>query len=91
MQLAKETLQFTDSIVNVAPSLSRIFTIYAVIIEPPFAGATQVMVTLVLEFNEVDGAAGTLGSAGFTIYGPLPVLRRDSTESPTAFVAYTVA
>ena len=49
------------------------------------------MVTLVLEFNAVDGAAGTLGSAGFTIYGPLPVLRRDSTESPTAFVAYTVA
>ena len=29
--------------------------------EPPFAGATQVIVTLVFEFTEVTGSAGTFG------------------------------
>ena len=62
MQLVADTLQLTDSVSNV-PALFLIATVYAVIGEPPSIGATQVIVTLVFEFTEVVGAAGTLGFA----------------------------
>jgi hypothetical protein len=55
-------LQFTDSVMN-SPALFFIATVYTVIGEPPSAGTTQAMVTLVFEFSEVVGAAGTLGFA----------------------------
>ncbi len=44
---------------------------YAVIGEPPSLGATQVILTLVFEFTEVVGAAGTLGIVAGSI-APLP-------------------
>jgi hypothetical protein len=43
------------------PTLSLIATVYPEIAEPPIAGSTQVIVTLMFVFTEVDGAAGTLG------------------------------
>ena len=55
--------------VNVVPSLCRIFTVYPVIAEPPFAGATQFIITFEPEITVV-GAAGTLGAIG--IAAPLP-------------------
>ncbi len=44
-------------------SLCRINTLYPVIAEPPFAGATQVIVTSVPRI-EVVGAVGELGAVG---------------------------
>ncbi len=44
--------------------------VYPVITEPPSAGATQLISTLVLLIFVVVGAAGTLGSVGRT--APLP-------------------
>ena len=38
-------------------------TVYAVIVEPPLNGASQLMVTLTFELTVVVGAAGTLGMA----------------------------
>ncbi len=56
-------------VVNV-PSLCRIATVYPVITEPPSAGATQFINTLMPEF-EVIGAAGAEGAvAGIT--APFP-------------------
>jgi hypothetical protein len=57
-------------VVNVVKSLCLISTLYPVITEPPFAGATQVMITLVPEI-EVVGAAGVLGAVAY-IVAPLP-------------------
>jgi hypothetical protein len=65
-----ETLQLIDSVLYF-PSLFLIATVYAVIGEPPSLGATQVIVTLVFEFTEVVGAAGTLGIVAGSI-APLP-------------------
>ncbi len=56
-------------VVNVVPSLCRINTLYPVIAEPPFAGATQFITTLLPEF-ELVGAAGVLGAVGRA--APLP-------------------
>jgi hypothetical protein len=73
--------------VNVTPSLCLIATVYPVITEPPSAGATQLILTLVLLKFVVVGGAGTLGAVGRT--APLPEV--DVDEIPTAFVANTVA
>jgi uncharacterized membrane protein YqaE (UPF0057 family) len=54
------TLVHAAYVVNVALSTPRIATVYPVIEEPPFAGATQVITTLVPEIAVV-GAAGALG------------------------------
>ena len=87
VQLVVATLQFADSVMYVLPSLYRIATVYPVITEPPFPGATQAIVTLMFEFTDIVGAAGTLGTVIST--APLPAV--DATEEPTAFVALTLA
>ena len=56
-------------VVYVAPSLCRINTLYPVIAEPPSAGATQFIRTLLPE-TVVVGAAGELGAVGRA--APLP-------------------
>ena len=61
VQMVDETLQQTASVANVPATLRLIDTVYPVIAEPPVVGATQVIVTLVFELFQVDGAAGTLG------------------------------
>jgi len=58
---------------------------YEVIAEPPFDGATQLMVTLVFEFTVVVGAAGTLGIAAALID-----TSDESGPSPTRFLAVTL-
>ena len=58
-----------EYVVNVTPSLCRINTLYSVIAEPPFAGATQFIRTLLPE-TVVVGAAGELGAVGRA--APLP-------------------
>ena len=68
------------------PSLCRISTAYPVIAEPPSAGATQLISTLVSE-TLVVGASGVFGAVGSTA----PLLARDAAEGPTAFVAITLA
>ncbi len=72
--------------VNVFPSLYLIATVYPVINDPPSAGATQLIKTLLPEIA-VIGATGILGAVGIT--APLPW--RDVAERPTAFVAVTLA
>ena len=72
--------------VNVVPSLCRIYTVYPVIAEPPFAGATQVIITLAPEI-EVVGADGVEGKNGIIA----PLLLRDVPELPIALVAVTKA
>ncbi len=57
VQLTEVPVQLAYA-VNVDPSL--IATVYPVITEPPSAGATQLIMTLVREFTVV-GAAGVLG------------------------------
>ena len=59
---------------------------YPVIAEPPFAGATQLITTLVPEIVVV-GATGAKGIVG--IIAPLPEV--DAAEIPIRFVAITVA
>jgi hypothetical protein len=72
--------------VNVTPSLYRIATVYPVIADPPSAGVSQVIKTLVPTIVAV-GAAGELGSvAGIT--APLP--SGDAAELPISFVAKTL-
>ncbi len=66
------------SVVNM-PSLCRISTLYPVIAEPPFAGAVQVIITLVPEFTVV-GANG--GEGAVAIIAPLPA--GDKAEFPLA-------
>jgi hypothetical protein len=56
-------------VVYVTPSLCRRNTLYPVIAEPPFAGATQFIITFAPEI-EVAGAAGELGAVGRA--APLP-------------------
>ena len=56
-------------VVYVTPSLCRIKTLYPVIAEPPSAGATQFIRTLLPE-TVVVGAAGELGAVGRA--APLP-------------------
>jgi len=60
-----ETVKLTavpgTSVSDYEPLLCRILTMYLVIVEPPFAGATQVIVTSVPEI-EVVGAAGAEGT-----------------------------
>jgi hypothetical protein len=60
--------------------------VYPVINDPPSAGATQLIKTLLPEIA-VIGATGILGAVGIT--APLPW--RDVAERPTAFVAVTLA
>ena len=73
--------------VNVMPSLCRISTVYPVIAEPPSAGATQFIRTLLPEI-EVFGADGVeVAVAG--IIAPFPA--RDVPELPKAFLASTLA
>jgi hypothetical protein len=65
VQLFIETvkkLQLADSVMK-EPTLFFIATVYPVIGEPPSAGNTQAIITLVFEILEVVGAAGTLGFA----------------------------
>ncbi len=64
---------------------SRIATVYPVIGEPPSAGATQVMVTLVFEFTVVVGEVGTLGSAA-----ALMTISDDSAPKPSKLRAATL-
>ena len=72
--------------VNVVPSLCRISTVYPVIAEPPSAGATQFIRTLLPEI-EVFGADGVEGAVG--IAAPFPA--GDAAEEPIALVAVTLA
>ena len=58
VQVIKTTLQV--AIVNVLPSDYSIATVYAIIAAPPFAGASQVILTSVPEIA-VTGAPGTIG------------------------------
>jgi hypothetical protein len=74
--------------VNVFPSLYLIATVYPVINDPPSAGATQLIKTLLPEIA-VIGATGILGAVAVGITAPLPW--RDVAERPTAFVAVTLA
>lgn len=72
--------------VNVTPSLYRIATVYPVIADPPSAGVSQIIKTLVPKIVVV-GAPGETGSvAGIT--APLP--SGDATELPISFVAKTL-
>ena len=73
-------------VVYVVPSLCRINTLYPVIAEPPSAGATQFIRTLLPEI-EVVGAAGIEGAVA--IIAPFPA--GDAAELPIAFVAATLA
>ena len=57
-------------VVYVEPSLCRISKLYSVIAEPPFAGATQFIITLLSEI-EVVGADGVEGAVAGNI-APLP-------------------
>ena len=60
---------------------------YAVIVEPPLNGATQVIVTLMLELTDVVGVAG---ASGFVIItAPFPA--DETNELPNALVAYILA
>ena len=58
VQLVVWTLNYAKKV----PSIFLIATVYPVIAEPPFAGATQEIVTSMFVFNEIVGAAGTLGT-----------------------------
>ena len=77
-----------NNAVNVFPSLNLIDTVYPVITDPPSAGATQLIKTLLPEIAVV-GAAGILGAVAVDITAPLPKL--DAAEGPTTFVAVTLA
>jgi hypothetical protein len=48
-QLVKTEVQSPEYVVNVEASLCRINTLYPVIAEPPLAGATQTILTVVPE------------------------------------------
>lgn len=74
-------MQFSVSNVNVCSSLYLIATLYELIAEPPLNGATQLIVTLTLEFTAVVGACGTLGMAAALMAtedesGPRPTMLR---------------
>jgi hypothetical protein len=58
-------VQSPEYVVNVEASLCRINTLYPVIAEPPLAGATQTILTVVPDKTiEVAGAAGIQGAVG---------------------------
>jgi len=80
-------LQVTNA-VKVFPSLYLIATVYPVITDPPSAGATQLIKTLLPEIVVV-GAAGTLGAVA--VYITAPLLKLDAAEGPKTFVAVTLA
>ena len=70
---------------NVCSSFYRIETVYELITEPPFDGATQLIVTLTLVFTAVVGAAGTLGMAAALIDTSF-----ESAPRPLRFLATTL-
>ncbi len=60
MQVVVKTIQPTY-VMYVTSSFLQIATVYPKIGEPPSNGATQLIVTLMFVFTEVDGASGVLG------------------------------
>ena len=72
-------------VVYVTPSLCRIITVYPVITEPPSAGATQLVTTLVPEIAVV-GAVGVAGTAATAAAKVVSATSLDQTLNPTEFL-----
>ncbi len=75
--------------VNVTPSLCRIATVYPVIAEPPSAGATQLVTTLVPEIA-VAGAVGVAGTAAKAAAKVVIATSLDQALNPTEFLDLTL-
>ncbi len=76
-------------VVNVTPSLCRIATVYPVIAEPPSAGTTQLVTTLVPEFAVV-GAVGAAGTAATATAKVVIATSLDQALNPTEFLDKTL-